>query len=163
MSPTSSTISTTQRPLKSSSRSNPATRGPRTFMTRRSVTFPSAERSLHHCSLRSEKIQRAVDKLITLLNKVCCQVSPFLCVTQEWGDPCTNLVRQVRAAEQNQVATKKTSESGFSLNDKKSKFSLILEQRCRNTNFRPIMIEEVSRHCLELLSLNEVRLIMLMH
>ena len=34
------------------------------------MTAPSAERSLHHCSLRSEKNQRAVDKLITLLKKV---------------------------------------------------------------------------------------------
>ena len=59
MNPTSSTTTTTQRPLKISSRSNPPTRGPRTCMTRRSVTTPSAERSLHHCSLKSEKIQRA--------------------------------------------------------------------------------------------------------
>ena len=78
MSPTSSTISTAQRPLKFSSRSNPATRGPRTCMTRRSVTTPSAERSLHHCSLTSEKNQRAIDKFITLLKKVCCQVSRCL-------------------------------------------------------------------------------------
>ena len=69
MSPTSSTTSTSQRPLKSSSRSPPATAGPRTCMTGKSVTTPSAERSLHHCSLRSEKIQRAVDKLITLMTK----------------------------------------------------------------------------------------------
>ena len=61
-------------------RSPPATRGPRTCMTRRSVTTPSAERSLHHCSLRSDKNQRAVDKLITLLKKVCCQVSRCLSV-----------------------------------------------------------------------------------
>ena len=54
--------------------------GPRTCMTRRSVPTPSAERSLHHCSLRSEKIQRAVDKLITLLKNVCCQVSLCLSV-----------------------------------------------------------------------------------
>ena len=53
-----------------SSRSPPATQGPRTCMTRSSVTTPSAERSLHHCSLRSEKNQRAVNKLITLLKKV---------------------------------------------------------------------------------------------
>ena len=66
-----------QRPLKSSSRSNPATRCPRTCMTRSSVTRPSAERSLHHCSFRSEN-QRAEDKLITLLKKVSCQVSPCL-------------------------------------------------------------------------------------
>ena len=41
-----------------SSRSPPATRCPRTCMTRRSVTTPSAERSLHHCSLRSFENQR---------------------------------------------------------------------------------------------------------
>ena len=69
-----------QIPLKFSSRSNPATRGPRTCMTWRSVTTPSAERSLHHRSLRSEKNQRAIDKLITLLKKVCCQVSRCLSV-----------------------------------------------------------------------------------
>ena len=57
MSPISSTTNTSQRPLKSSSRSSPATAGPRTCMTWRSVTTPSAERSLHHCSLRSEKSQ----------------------------------------------------------------------------------------------------------
>ena len=44
------------------------------------VTTPSAERSIHQCSLRSEKNQRAVDKLITLLKKVCCQVSRCLSV-----------------------------------------------------------------------------------
>ena len=32
---------------------------------------------------------------------------------------------------------------------KKSKFSLIVEQRFRNTNFRPIMMEEVSRNWME--------------
>ena len=44
------------------------------------MTTPSAERSLHHCSLTIEKNQRAVDKLITLLKKVCCQVSRCLSV-----------------------------------------------------------------------------------
>ena len=52
MSPTSSTVSTTQRLLTSSSRSNLATRCPRICTTRSSVTRPSAERSLHHCSCR---------------------------------------------------------------------------------------------------------------
>ena len=54
MSPTSSTTTRSQRPLKSSSKSPPATAGPQTCMTWRSVTTPSAERSLHHCSLRRE-------------------------------------------------------------------------------------------------------------
>ena len=55
-------------------------------MTGTSVTTPSAERSLHHCALKSEKIQRAVDKLITILMKVCCQVSRRLSVMLEQGD-----------------------------------------------------------------------------
>ena len=78
MSPTSSKISTTQRLLKSSSRSNPAARCSRTCMTQKSVSTPSAERSLHHCSLRSEKSQRTVDKLITLLKKVYEQIRILL-------------------------------------------------------------------------------------
>ena len=65
----SKTNSTAQRLLRYSSRSPPATAGPRTCMTRRSVTAPSAERSLHRCSLRSEKNQRAADKLTTLLEE----------------------------------------------------------------------------------------------
>ena len=52
----------------------------------KSVTRPSAG-SLHHCSFRSEKNQRTVDKLITFLQKVCCQVSPCLRVMWERGDP----------------------------------------------------------------------------
>ena len=47
----------------------------------------------HHCSFRSEKNQRGIDKLIALLKKVCCQVSPCLSVMQERGDPYMNLVR----------------------------------------------------------------------
>ena len=38
------------------------------------------------------------------------------------------------------------SKSGFFWNDKKSRFSLITEQRFKNTNSRPIMIEEVSQN-----------------
>ena len=57
-----------------------------------------------------------------------------------------NLVRQVHAAEEHQVATQKMSESGFSLNDKKSKFSLVVEQRFTNTSSKPILIGEVSRN-----------------
>ena len=49
------------------------------------MTTPSAERSLHHC-FKSEKIQRAVDKFITLLKKACCPVSRRLSVLLEQGD-----------------------------------------------------------------------------
>ena len=84
MSPSSSTTSTTQRLLKSSFRCNPATRCPRACLTRNSTARPSAERSLHHCPFRSEKNQRAGDKLITLLKKVCCQLS--LCLSCKNGE-----------------------------------------------------------------------------
>ena len=50
------------------------------------------------------------------------------------------------ASQKTQVATQKMSKSGFSLNDKKSKFSLTLEPRFRYTSSKPIMIEEVSRN-----------------
>ena len=85
---------------------------------------PSAERSLHHRSLGSEKNQRTEDKVITLMKKVCCQLSPFS-HPQERGDPYTS---QVRVKKESQVARWKTKESGFSLKDKKSKSSLKLEK-----------------------------------
>ena len=40
----------------------------------------------------------------------------------------------------------KTSESGFSLKDKKSKFLLKSDLRSRSTNFKPSLIKEVSRN-----------------
>ena len=77
-------------------------------------TIGKALSSPHHCSFRSETNQRTEDKLITLMKKVCCQLSPFS-HTQERGDPCTNLLR----VNENPVAKWKTKESGFSLKDKK--------------------------------------------
>ena len=53
-----------------------------------------------------------------------------------------SLVRQV----QERVRTQKMSKAGFFWNDKKSKFSLIVEQRFRNTNSRPITTEEASKN-----------------
>ena len=62
-----------------SSRRNPATRirSPRTCVTRNSTMRPSGKRYLHYCSFGREKNQRTEDKIITLLKKVCCQLSPF--------------------------------------------------------------------------------------
>ena len=84
--------------------------------------------------------------------------SPFS-HAQVWGDPYTN---QVRSKNESQVAKWKTKESGFCSKDKKSKFSLKLEPWNRNANFKPILIEEVSRNQLELLSLSKERLIILL-
>ena len=52
--------------------------------------------------------------------------------TQERGDPCTNLAR----AEKNQVAKWNTKQSGFSLKDKKSKFSLIFRAEIQKHEFQ---------------------------
>ena len=65
---------------------------------------------------------------------------------QERGDLLMSSVRQVQASEKIQVATQKMSKSDFFWNDKKSKFSLISEQRSKNTSSRPIMTGEVSRN-----------------
>ena len=147
MSPNSSTTTTSQRPLTFSSRSPPATAGPWTCTTRRSVTTPSAERSLHPCSLRSEKNHRAVDKLITLLKKVCCQVCRCLSVMLEQGDLfLISLSRWSQTSEKIHVATQKMSKSGFFWNDQKSRFSLIVEQRFRDTSSVSNVSEHTSPH-----------------
>ena len=54
------------------------------------------------------------------------------------------------------------SKSGFFWNDKKSKISLIIEQRLKNTSSKPIMTKEVSRNLMELSSLSEEKLIILL-
>ena len=92
-------------------------RSRRTRAMRNSTMRLSENRYLHHCSFRSEKNQRTWDKLITLLKKVCCQLSPFS-HAQVRGDPYTNQV-QTCLRNGNQVATWKTKESGFSLKYKK--------------------------------------------
>ena len=93
------------------------------------------------------------------MKKVCCQLTPFS-HAQVRGDPFSNQV-QICLKNGNQVATQKTSESGFSLKDKKSKFLLKSDLRSRSTNFKPSLIKEVSRNKLELLILSELKLIIL--
>ena len=51
--------------------------------------------------------------------------------------------------------------AGFFWNDNESRFSLIKEQRFRNTSSRPIMTEEVSPNWMKLSSLNDVKFIVL--
>ena len=78
MSPSSSTTSTTQRLLQRSSRTHPATQiqSLRTRAMRNSTMRLSEKRYLHHRSFMSEKNQRTRDKHVTLMKKVCCQLSP---------------------------------------------------------------------------------------
>ena len=81
-----SPTSTTPRRLLNHTSRNPRSRmGP--SMTSSTMTSPSAWRSLHRCSPRSEKMMRAVDELITLKTKVCPPVSRRLSVMIERRDP----------------------------------------------------------------------------
>ena len=84
---TSPTTITSRKPLNRTSRNPPAKTGPWTHMTLSTMTTPSAWRSLHHCSPRSDKMQRAVDEFITLMTKVCRPVSRRLSVIER-GDRC---------------------------------------------------------------------------
>ena len=77
--PTSSTATTSQKSLKFSSKTPPAPAGPQIYMTWKSMTAQSTERSLLH-SFRSEMIQRAVETV------VCCQISRRLLVISKQGD-----------------------------------------------------------------------------
>ena len=55
-----------------------------------------------------------------------------------------SLISNVR---ENLVATQKMSKSGFFWNDKKSRFSLIVDQRFRDTSSKPIMTASLLQFC----------------
>ena len=57
---------------------------------------------------------------------------------------------------------KRNNQDSLSLKDKESNMSLILEQRFKNTNFKPILIGEVFRNWMELSNLSEEKLIILL-
>ena len=82
-------------------------------------------------------MQRAVDELITLLKKVCRQVSRRLSVIER-RDPLWNrLTHKFQKSEKFRATARKVSKSG----DTESRFSLTVKQRFENTSSRPI--EEV--------------------
>ena len=143
MSPTSSTISNTQRTTE-------------IFLQEQSSdTRPSY---LHDAEISDDTIGRALSSPLFTKEReepadrrqAYHSFDESLLPSQSLSVCHVRTVRQVHelsspSSEQTQVATQKMSKSGFSLNDKKSKFSLIVEQRFRNTSSKPIMIEEVSR------------------
>ena len=88
----SPTTTTSQRLLNHTPRNPRSRMGPR--MTSSTMTSPSARRSLHHCSPKSEKMQRAVDEPITLKKKVCRPVCRRPSVMIERGDPLWNRLTQ---------------------------------------------------------------------
>ena len=140
------TTTTSRRPLNRTSRNPLARTGHWSRTTLSTMTTPSARRSLHHCSPRSEKMQRAVDELITLMTKVCRPVCRRLSVIER-GDPLWNsLIHWSQTSEKIRAAAQKMSKSGFFWNDKESRFLLIIKQRFKNTSSRPIMTEEVFKN-----------------
>ena len=65
-------------------------------------------------------MQRAVDELITLMTKVCCQVSRRVSVMVEQGDPLWNsLTHKFQTSEKIRATAQKMSKSEFFWNDKK--------------------------------------------
>ena len=72
-------------------------------------------------------MMRAVDELITLMTKVCRPVSRRLSVMLEQGDLFPMILdHSFQTSERGGVEAQKMSKSGFSLNDKESRFSLIV-------------------------------------
>ena len=98
----------------------------------------------------------------TLLTKTCCQVSRYLSVMLERRDLFPmSLDHQFQTSGKIHVATQKMCKSRFFWNDNKSNISLIIEQRFKNTNSRPIMTKEVSKSWMESSSLKEEKFIVL--
>ena len=94
-------------------------------------------------------MQRAVDELITLLTKVCRPVSRLLSVIEQGDLLWNSFIHKSQTSEKIRAAAQKMSKSGVFWNDKESRFSLTVKQRFKNTNFRPIMTEEVFKSCLK--------------
>ena len=82
---------------------------PRTCMTRRSATTPSAEHSLHHCSLRSENNQRARrqayhsfdESLSSSQSSSVGHVRTGRLVSDEFGSPISNVGENPRRDSEN--------------------------------------------------------------
>ena len=131
-------------------------RCPRTCVTRNSTMRPSRKRYLHRCSFRSEKNHRTEDKLVTLMKKVCCQLSPFS-HTQERGDPCTNLVRVNKKKSRN--GKRKNQDSPWKTKRANSRW---LQNRDSETRISSRFWLEVFKNWMELSSLSEEKLIILL-
>ena len=88
---------------------------------------------------------RAIDELITLKTKACRPVSRRVSVIERRDPLWNSLTHKFQTSKKFRATAQKVSKSGFFWNDKKSRFSLIAEQRFRNTSSRPIVTEEVSK------------------
>ena len=62
------------------------------------------------------------------------------------GRPVNERSSLSSSVRENPSRDSESEQSGFSWNDKKSKFSLTVKQRVENTSSKPIMTEEVSKN-----------------
>ena len=87
---------------------------------------------------------RAEDEPITLKKKARRPVCRRPSVVIERRDPLfAHLTHKFRVFKKVRDTAQKVSKSGFFWNDEESRFSLIVKQRFKNTNSRPITTEEV--------------------
>ena len=80
----------------------------------------------------------------------------------ERSDPlCNSSTHKFQTSGKIRATAQKMSKSGFYWNDKKSRFSLTVKQRFKNTSSRPIMTEEVFKSWMKLSNLKEKKFIVL--
>ena len=132
------TTSTTRRLLKSSSRRNPATKTGcrRTCVTRDSTMRPSGKRSLHHCPFMSDKNQRTEDKAYHSYEESLLPTQSFFAHSRT-GRPVHEL-SSLSSCSRKKPSRKMENETIRILleRQKKSKFTLILQPRFKDTNFK---------------------------
>ena len=145
MSPTWSTTSTTQRFIQRSSRMNPPS-----YSFDMELDDELIRKELSSPLFTQEREEPANLRQTDHSHEESLLPAQSFFRTQVREDPCANQV-QICLKNGNQVATWKTSKSGFSLKDAKSKFLLKPDLRSRSTNFKPTLKEEGFRNYLELL------------
>ena len=118
------TTTSSRRLVSNTPRSPRASSG--SLMTSTTTTSPSARRSL----------TRAEDEPITLKKKACRPVCRRQSVMIERGNLL--FADLCRALKKLRDTAQKVRKSGFSWNDKESRFSLTVKQRVENTNSKPI-------------------------
>ena len=140
MSPTSLTITTSQRPLNFSSSSD--TRA--SYLHDSEISDDTTGRALSSPLFTQEREDPAGRRQAYHSPEESLLSSQSLSVGHvRTGRPVSELGSLSLSVRENPC---KMSRSGFFWNDLKSKFSLIVEQRIRNTSSRPIMTGEVSKN-----------------
>ena len=121
----------------------------------------SGTSSLHHCSFRSEKNRRTERQACRSFEESLSPAQSFFVCHSSTGRPVHELRPQssrnrekpsremenetIRILFVRQKKQKKMSKSGFFWNDKKSRFSPVVEQRFRNTSSKSINDSALAR------------------